>query len=82
MTHCFDCRTAGTNSPTVGVCQGCGAGVCATHARIATRSVRRGSLTGAPREAEARTVLCPVCAAAEAPTAAVPAPRPARWTSW
>ncbi|MEV0495288.1 DUF2180 family protein [Streptomyces atratus] len=32
MTHCLDCRTAGTNSPTVGVCQGCGAGVCAAHA--------------------------------------------------
>lgn len=72
--HCLDCRTAGTNSPTVGVCQGCGAGVCAAHARIAARSVRHGSLIGAPREAGARRVLCPVCAAAEAPSAAAPAP--------
>ncbi|WP_446751147.1 DUF2180 family protein [Streptomyces sp. CLV115] len=69
--HCLDCRTTGTDSTTVGVCQGCGAGVCAAHARIATRSVRRGSLIGTPGEAEARTVLCPVCAAAEAPAAAV-----------
>ncbi|MFF3730731.1 DUF2180 family protein [Streptomyces sp. NPDC002476] len=68
--HCLDCRTTGTNSPTVGVCQSCGAGVCATHARIATRSVRRGSLIGTPAEAQARSVLCPVCAAAEAPAAA------------
>ncbi|MFE7112661.1 DUF2180 family protein [Streptomyces sp. NPDC057575] len=65
--HCLDCRTTGTNSPTVGVCQGCGAGVCAAHTRIAT--VRRGSLIGTPAEAKARTVLCPVCAAAEAPAA-------------
>ncbi|MEU0631970.1 DUF2180 family protein [Streptomyces sp. NPDC005989] len=67
--HCLGCRTTGTNSTTVGVRQGCGAGVCAAHARIAPRSVRRGSLTGTPGEAEARTVLCPVCAAAEAPAA-------------
>ncbi|MEU3218783.1 DUF2180 family protein [Streptomyces sp. NPDC006971] len=68
--HCLDCGTAGTDSLTVGVCQGCGAGVCAAHARVAARSVRRGSLIGTPVEAEARTVLCPVCAAAEAPAAA------------
>lgn len=68
--HCLDCRTAGANSPTVGICQGCGAGVCAAHARIAARSVRRGSPIGAPSEAGARRVLCPVCAAAEAPGAA------------
>ncbi|MFG2674584.1 DUF2180 family protein [Streptomyces sp. NPDC048445] len=71
---CLDCRTTGTNSPTVGICQGCGAGVCAAHARIAARSVRRGSPIRAPREAGARRVLCPVCAAAEAPGAAVLTP--------
>ncbi|WP_406500190.1 DUF2180 family protein [Streptomyces sp. NBC_00846] len=69
--HCLDCRTAGTNSPTVGVCQSCGAGIRTAHARIATRSVRRGSLIGTPGEAEARTVLCPVCAAAAEPPASV-----------
>ncbi|MGW2108810.1 DUF2180 family protein [Streptomyces sp. NPDC001948] len=67
--HCLDCRTTGTNSTAIGVCQVCGAGVCAAHARIATRSVRRGSLIGTPGEAKARTVLCPVCAAVEAPAA-------------
>lgn len=72
--HCLDCRTAGTNSPTVGICQACGAGVCAAHARIAPRNVRRGSLLGAPGEARGRRVLCPVCAAAEAPSAAVLTP--------
>ncbi|WP_443034884.1 DUF2180 family protein [Streptomyces sp. BE133] len=76
LTHCLDCRTAGTNSTTVGVCQSCGAGVCAAHARTAPRNVRRGSLIGSPGEAEARTVLCPVCAAAEAPAAAALCPRP------
>lgn len=72
--HCLDCRTTGPNSPTVGVCQSRGAGVCATHARIAPRSVRRGSLIGTPGGAEARTVLCPVCAAAEAPAASALTP--------
>lgn len=24
--HCLDCRTAGTNSTAVGICQSCGAG--------------------------------------------------------
>ncbi|MFD5068547.1 DUF2180 family protein [Streptomyces sp. NPDC058369] len=67
--RCLDCAAAGTDSSTVGVCQGCGAGVCAGHARIAPRRLRHGSLLGASREAEARTVICPVCAAAEAPTA-------------
>ncbi|MGW3267563.1 DUF2180 family protein [Streptomyces sp. NPDC001056] len=71
--HRLDCRTAGTNSSTIGVCQGCGAGVCAAHARITSRSVRRGSPLGTPDQAQARTVLCPVCAAAEAPAAAAPA---------
>ncbi|MFG2684108.1 DUF2180 family protein [Streptomyces sp. NPDC048392] len=74
--HCLDCRTTGSNSPCVGVCQRCGAGVCAEHARIATHSVRRGPLIGTPAEAEARTVLCPLCAATEAPTAAAPTPAP------
>ncbi|MEU8700452.1 hypothetical protein AB0C61_22850 [Streptomyces sp. NPDC048680] len=60
--------------PTVGVCQGCGGGTCAAHARIAARSVRRGSPLGAPGTAGARTLLCPVCAAAEAPGAAVLTP--------
>ncbi|MEU5087287.1 DUF2180 family protein [Streptomyces sp. NPDC021356] len=72
--HCLDCSTARTNSPAVGVCQGCGAGVCAEHARVAARNVRRGSLIGAPVESGARTVLCRVCAAAEAPAAAALAP--------
>ncbi|MFD7720149.1 DUF2180 family protein [Streptomyces sp. NPDC059814] len=72
--HCLDCRTTGTDSPAVGVCQGCGAGVCAAHARVAARSVRRGSPLGAPGAAGARRVLCPVCAAAEAPGAAALTP--------
>ncbi|MFI6124178.1 DUF2180 family protein [Streptomyces sp. NPDC051064] len=54
--HCLDCRTAGTNSPTIGVCQECGAGVCALHARIAPRSVRLGSPLGAPGEIGAASV--------------------------
>lgn len=70
--HCLARRTAGTNSPTTGVRQRCGAGVCATHARIATRSARRGSPIETPGEAEARTVLCPVRATAKAPAAAAP----------
>lgn len=72
--HCLDCRTAGTNSPTVGICQGYGAGARAAHARIAPRNVRLGSLLGAPGEARARRVLCPVCATAEVPSLAVPTP--------
>ncbi|MEW1996950.1 DUF2180 family protein [Streptomyces coelicoflavus] len=74
--HCLDCQTAGSNSPCVGVCRRCGAGVCAQHARIATHSMRLGPVIGTPAEAEARTVLCPLCAAAWAPTAATPTPAP------
>ncbi|MFJ4899746.1 DUF2180 family protein [Streptomyces sp. NPDC088727] len=71
---CLDRRATGTNSPTVGICQGCGAGVCAAHTRIAQPCVRLGSPLGAPGEARARRVLCPVCAAAEAPSAAALTP--------
>ncbi|MGW0667868.1 DUF2180 family protein [Streptomyces sp. NPDC002746] len=71
---CLDRRTAGTDSPMVGICQGCGAGVCAAHARIAHRGVRLGSPLGAPGEARARRVPRPVCAAAEAPSAAALTP--------
>ncbi|MFD9428893.1 MULTISPECIES: DUF2180 family protein [unclassified Streptomyces] len=67
--HCLDCHATGTHSATVGICHGCGAGVCAGHTRIAARSVRRGPLPGAFGEAPARRVLCPVCAAAESPAA-------------
>ncbi|WP_371632822.1 DUF2180 family protein [Streptomyces sp. NBC_01259] len=72
--HCLDCRTTGTNSPTVGICQGCGAGVCAAHTRIAQPGVRLGSLPGTTGEARARRVLCPVCATAEAPSTAALTP--------
>ncbi|MER7945124.1 DUF2180 family protein [Streptomyces sp. NPDC094458] len=72
--HCLDCRTMGTNSPTIGICQACGAGACAVHARIAPRTVRLGSPLGVPGETGARRVLCLLCAAAEAPGAAVLTP--------
>lgn len=71
---CLGCRTTGTNSPTIGICQGCGARGYAVHARIAPRSVRLGSPPGVPGGAGACRALRPACAAAEAPGAAVPTP--------
>lgn len=72
--HCLDCRTAGANSTAVGICQSCGAGVCTVHAHVEARSLRRGSPLGAPVEAAARRVLCPVCAVAGVPSEAVLTP--------
>ncbi|MFZ3491953.1 DUF2180 family protein [Streptomyces sp. 5.8] len=68
--RCLDCHTAGKSSPTVGICQACGAGVCGTHARITLRTVRHGSMLAPPTETKARTIRCPVCTAAQAPTLA------------
>ncbi|MFB8026840.1 MULTISPECIES: DUF2180 family protein [unclassified Streptomyces] len=64
--HCLECHTEGKDSHAVGVCHRCGAAVCAKHARMATRSVRHGSLIGTPGEHQERTLLCPVCAEAHA----------------
>ncbi|AYV26243.1 hypothetical protein EES41_05870 [Streptomyces sp. ADI95-16] len=60
---CLDCNTAGTTSPAVGVCRGCGAAVCANHARVIQREVRRRPLLAPPVETAARTVHCFTCAA-------------------
>ncbi|MEV8312436.1 DUF2180 family protein [Streptomyces flavidovirens] len=68
--QCLDCRTESKDTHSVGVCQGCGAGVCESHARITSRTVRHGSPQGPCAQAEARRVLCTVCAEAEALTAA------------
>ncbi|MFI5758592.1 DUF2180 family protein [Streptomyces sp. NPDC051569] len=68
--HCLDCRTQEKATPSVGICQGCGAGVCDSHVRVAPRSVRHGSLLGPSSETEARTVLCLVCVGARTLTAA------------
>ncbi|OEJ22009.1 hypothetical protein AR457_39535 [Streptomyces agglomeratus] len=67
--QCLDCRTESKDTPSVGVCQGCGAGVCESHARITSRTVRHGTPQGPSAQSEARWVLCKVCAEAEALTA-------------
>ncbi|WP_443065820.1 DUF2180 family protein [Streptomyces sp. NBC_00503] len=63
--HCLDCHTRGAASPAVGVCRGCGAAVCADHARIVTYEVRRRPLLAPPSETPARSVRCFPCAQAD-----------------
>ncbi|MFZ3474247.1 DUF2180 family protein [Streptomyces sp. 4.24] len=64
--HCLDCHMAGTVSPAVGVCRDCGAAVCANHARVTEREVRRRPLLAPPVETPARTVHCFQCAGVHA----------------
>ncbi|WP_411130019.1 DUF2180 family protein [Streptomyces sp. x-19] len=64
--HCLECRLARMTSTAVGVCRGCGAGVCGNHVHTATVPVRRGPVLGPPPEAVVRQVLCPACALATA----------------
>ncbi|MET9817235.1 MULTISPECIES: DUF2180 family protein [unclassified Streptomyces] len=62
--HCLECSTDNTERPAVAVCQGCGAGVCAHHAHTVRRTERTGPPLGPAGTRQARTVLCPACAAA------------------
>ncbi|WP_442815866.1 DUF2180 family protein [Streptomyces sp. NBC_01205] len=63
--HCLDCHSQGVASPALGVCRGCGAAVCANHARVTTYQVHRRPLLAPPSETPARSVRCFPCAAAD-----------------
>ncbi|MER6254959.1 DUF2180 family protein [Streptomyces sp. NPDC001584] len=64
--HCLDCRMAGKTSPAIGVCRDCGAAVCANHARVTEREIRRRPFLAPPVETPARTVHCFQCAGVHA----------------
>ncbi|WP_420717935.1 DUF2180 family protein [Streptomyces sp. H34-S4] len=63
---CLDCHTQDVTSPAVGVCRACGAAVCASHARVTRREVRRRPLLAPPSDVSPRTVHCSLCAAVHA----------------
>ncbi|MFG3255308.1 DUF2180 family protein [Streptomyces sp. NPDC048172] len=65
--RCLECREQKNQRDAIGVCQSCGAAVCASHAVIGTRRVRRGPRFGSPDEAEVRKVQCGACGALHAP---------------
>jgi hypothetical protein len=60
--RCYDCTIDSRETPAIGVCGGCGMGVCVEHARVAERTVRRiagPGVTTLPRPA--RQAVCGVC---------------------
>jgi len=72
--HRMDRRTQEEkDSRSVGVCHGCGAGICVAHARITPRTVRHRFPRGSSAQARARTVSCAVCAQTGALSAAASA---------
>ncbi|MGW1179249.1 DUF2180 family protein [Kitasatospora sp. NPDC002543] len=70
--HCLDCDTEGTTSPAVGVCRGCGAGVCADHARTEAATLRSGPVLGPADKTVVRQILCPSCSASVHSGAGIP----------
>ncbi|QKW24779.1 DUF2180 family protein [Streptomyces seoulensis] len=66
--NCFDCRDLSPAETTaaVGVCRGCGAGICYRHAHSGPHLLHRLAGTGlASRPRAARRLLCGTCAQAE-----------------
>ncbi|MET8544312.1 DUF2180 family protein [Kitasatospora sp. NPDC004799] len=70
--HCLECRSANTTSTAVGVCRGCGAGVCADHARTEAATLRSGPVLGPADKTVVRQILCPSCAAPVESGAGIP----------
>ncbi len=64
--NCFDCAALDRQCAAVGVCQDCGAGVCADHARVHPRWLTRMAVINRVVRVQppARVLLCPVCEAA------------------
>ena len=65
--NCLDCASHDRASPAVGVCHGCGAGVCLDHAIARDRYLTRIIPISMEVEVEppARILRCAVCAAAD-----------------
>lgn len=64
--NCYDCAAFGIGTPAVGVCTGCGAGLCMDHAVIGVRHLTRVGVINRVETVvpPARVVYCNVCAAA------------------
>ena len=61
--NCFDCASIGQEVPAVGVCAGCGAGICAEHAQLSPHWLTRTAVINmiVTVEPPARILRCPVC---------------------
>ena len=73
--NCLDCAGMGRDVTAVAVCHGCGAGVCAVHARVVARWLTRTAVINRTVMVEppARLVWCPVCDAAQQAASGRPA---------
>jgi hypothetical protein len=61
--HCLDCDARDMTAPALGVCTGCGAGVCGAHLRVVRHALTCATATGGPVPVApaVRRLLCPTC---------------------
>lgn len=66
--NCFDCAALGQHVPAVGICAGCGAGICSDHVRLSPLWLTRTAVINRQITVEppARVLRCPVCQTAHA----------------
>ena len=61
---CLDCSTQTRDTPAVGTCTNCGAGVCRDHLELDTHVVGHYAGVGTAHEYPTRAVTCSACAPA------------------
>ncbi|AWW36057.1 MULTISPECIES: DUF2180 family protein [Streptomyces] len=61
--NCYECSTqSGATTTAEGVCQRCGAGICADHVRLRTQELQQQAGMGSRSQPQpARRLLCPQC---------------------
>ena len=64
--NCFDCASLDQQTPAIGMCADCGAGICQQHARLSPRWLTRTAVINRIVRVEppARILRCPVCQSA------------------
>jgi len=60
--NCLDCVTDHRTTPAVGACTTCGAGVCAEHLELDTKTVGHYAGVGNAHAYPTRAVTCSACA--------------------
>jgi hypothetical protein len=61
--NCYDCALAGRNTPAVGTCVNCGAGVCAQDVQLAVHELPHPAGPGNYTHLATRSLTCQTCAA-------------------
>ncbi len=61
--NCYDCALAGRDTPAIGTCVNCGAGVCAQEVQLTVHELPHAGSPGNYTHLTTRSLTCQICAA-------------------